>query len=55
VLDDLLQQCRMYVSFAESMASPVKGIPMVVSMLLGQYEGLVVLGKRMRERSASTH
>jgi hypothetical protein len=48
VFDDLLNQCRLYASFAGSMASPVKEIPLLMSMLFGQHKRLMDLEKRMR-------
>jgi hypothetical protein len=33
VFDDLLNQCSLYASYAGSMASPVREIPLIMSML----------------------
>jgi hypothetical protein len=46
--DDLLDQCRLYASFAGSMASPVKGIRLLMSMLFGQRKRLMEFEKRIR-------
>jgi hypothetical protein len=46
VFDDLLDQCRLYASFAGSMASPVKEVPLIMSMLFGQHKRLMELEKR---------
>jgi hypothetical protein len=48
VFDDLLNQCRLYASFAGTMASPVKEIPLLMSMLFGQHKRLVELEKRIK-------
>jgi hypothetical protein len=47
VFDDLLDQCRLYASFAGTMASPVKEIPLLMSMLFGQHKRLMELEKRI--------
>jgi hypothetical protein len=47
IFDDLLNQCRLYASFAGTMASPVKEIPLLMSMLFGQHKRLVELEKRI--------
>ena len=47
VFDDLLNQCRLYASFAGTMASPVKEIPLLMSMLFGQHKRLIELEKRI--------
>jgi hypothetical protein len=46
VFDDLLNRCRLYASFAGSMASPVKEVPLLMSMLFGQHKRLMELEKR---------
>jgi hypothetical protein len=47
VFDDLLDQCRLYASFGGSMASPVKEMPLLMSMLFGQHKRLMELEKRI--------
>jgi hypothetical protein len=47
IFDDLVNQCRLYASHASSMASPVKEIPLIVSMLFGQHKRLMELEKRI--------
>jgi hypothetical protein len=47
IFDDLMNQCRLYASYASSMASPVKEIPLIVSMLFGQHKRLMELEKRI--------
>lgn len=50
VFDDLLNQCRLYASYAGSMASPVKEILLLVSMLFGQHKRLMELEKRINRQ-----
>lgn len=47
VFDDLLIQCRLYASYAGTMASPVKAIPLLMSMIFGQHKRLIELEKRI--------
>jgi hypothetical protein len=47
IFDDLVNQCRLYASYASSMASSVKEIPLIVSMLFGQHKRLMELEKRI--------
>jgi hypothetical protein len=55
VYDDLLDQCLLYASFAGCMASPVKEIPLIISMLFGQHKRLVELEKRINQSDAQPH
>jgi hypothetical protein len=48
VFDDLLNQCRLYASYWSTMASPVKEIPLLMSMLFGQHKRLVDLERKMK-------
>jgi hypothetical protein len=52
IFDDLLDQCRLYASFASTMASPVREIPLIISMLFGQHKRLVELEKRIDQLSS---
>jgi len=47
VFEDLLDQCRLYASFAGTMASPVKEIPLLISMIFGQHKRIVELEERV--------
>ena len=47
VFDYLLDQGRLYASFAGTMASPVKEIPLIISKLFGQHKRLIELEKRI--------
>jgi hypothetical protein len=47
VLDDLLTQCQLYASEAGCLASPVKEVPLLLSMIFGQHKRLTELEKRL--------
>ena len=49
VLDDLLNQCRLYASYGSSMASPIRAIPLIFSMLFAQHKRLMELEKRIMD------
>jgi hypothetical protein len=53
IFDDLLDQCRLYASFASTMTSPVKQIPLIISMLFGQHKRLMELEKRINRADES--
>ena len=50
VFDDLMNQCKLYASHAGSMASVVKEMPLIMSMLFGQHKRLMELEKRINSR-----
>jgi hypothetical protein len=54
VFEDLLNQCKLYASFASSMASPVKEVPLFMSMLFAQHKRLTDLEKRLVMLETST-
>jgi hypothetical protein len=47
IFDDLLNQYRLYASYGSTMASPVKAIPLLMSMMFGQHKRLMELEKRI--------
>jgi len=47
VLDDLLLQCRLYASYAGTMASPIRALPLLMSMMFGQHKRLMELEKKI--------
>jgi len=49
IFDDLLDQGRLYASFAGTMCSPVKEIPLLMSMIFGQHKRLMELERRVDE------
>ena len=50
VFDDLLNQARLYASYASTMASPVKEVPLLMSMLFGQHKRLMELEKKINKQ-----
>jgi hypothetical protein len=49
VLDDLLSQCKLYAPDAGALASPVKEVPLLLSMIFAHHKKLTELGKRLNE------
>jgi hypothetical protein len=49
IFDDLLRQCKMYASAASSLASPVKEVPLIISILFAHHKKLIELEKRLDE------
>jgi hypothetical protein len=47
VFEDLLNQCRLYASYASTMTSPVKAHPLLMSMMFGQHKQLMELERRL--------
>lgn len=47
IYDDMVNQCRLYASYASSMASPVKEIPLILSILFGQHKRLMELERKI--------
>ncbi len=47
VFHDLLLECRLYAPYASVMASPVKEVPFIISMLFGQHKRIVDLEKKV--------
>ena len=54
VFDDLLNQCRLYASAAGSLASPVKEVPLIMSMLFAHHKKIAELERKVKEVK-STH
>lgn len=59
IFEDLLNQCKLYASAASALASPIKEMPLIISMLfahhkkLAELEKLILQGKE-HDRSADT-
>lgn len=51
IFDDLMNQSRLYASYASTMASPVKEIPFLLSMIFGQHKRLMQLEKKIKTMS----
>jgi hypothetical protein len=49
VFDDLLSQCKLYAAEAGVLASPVKEVPLLLSMIFAHHKKLTELGKRLNE------
>ena len=47
VFDDLLNECRLDGSYAGTMASPVKEVPLLMCMLFGQHKRIMELEKKV--------
>ena len=51
IFDDLLRQCKLYASAASSLASPVKEVPLIISILFAHHKKLIEIEKRLDELS----
>ena len=49
VFDDLLNQCKLYAPEAGVLASPVKEVPLLLSMIFAHHKKLTELEKRLNE------
>jgi len=47
IFEDMLDQCRLLASAASVMASPIKQVPLILSMLFAHHKKLVELEKRL--------
>ena len=47
VFHDLLLECKLYAPYASNMASPVKEVPFLISMLFGQHKRIIDLEKKL--------
>ena len=52
IFDDLLRQCKHYAPYASTMASVVKEVPLMFSMLFGQHKMIFELEKRLAKLEA---
>ncbi len=52
IFDDLLRQCKHYAPYASTMASVVKEVPFMFSMLFGQHKMIWELEKRLAKLEA---
>ena len=53
IFDDLLRQCKHYAPYASTMASVVKEVPLMFSMLFGQHKMIWELEKRVARLEAN--
>ena len=49
IFEDLLNQCKLYASAASSLASPIKEMPLIMSILFAHHKKLTELEKRLNE------
>ena len=49
VFDDLAAQCRIYAPYAGVLASPVKEVPLLLSMIFAQHRRLMELEKHIKK------
>jgi len=49
VFDDLLTQCKLYAGEAGALASPVKEVPLLLSMIFAHHKKLAELERRLNE------
>ena len=54
VFEDLLNQCKLYASAASSLASPVKEVPLIISMLFAHHKKLTELERRLNTKESNT-
>jgi len=47
VFEDMMNQCRLYASDAGCMASPVKAIPILMSIIFSQHKRIMQLEQRI--------
>ena len=53
IFEDLLRQCKHYSPYASTMASVVKEVPLMFSMLFGQHKMIWELEKRVAKLEAA--
>jgi hypothetical protein len=53
VFDDLVTQCQIYASAAGCLASPVKEIPLLLSMIFAQHKRLMELEKHINNPTSN--
>ncbi len=51
IFEDMLNQCKLLASAASVMASPIKQVPLIISMLFAHHKKIIELEKRIEERS----
>jgi hypothetical protein len=48
VFEDLLKQCKLYASAASALASPVKEVPLMISLLFAHHKMILELEKEIQ-------
>jgi hypothetical protein len=54
VFEDLVNQCKLYASAASTLASPVKEVPLIISMLFAQHKKITELEARLKAEEKNT-
>ena len=54
IFEDLLNQCKLYASAASSLASPVKEVPLIMSMLFAHHKKLAELERRLKAKEENS-
>jgi hypothetical protein len=54
IFEDLLNQCKLYASAASALASPVKEVPLIISILFAHHKKLTELEKRINAKEENT-
>jgi hypothetical protein len=54
IFEDLLNQCKLYASAASSLASPVKEMPLILSILFAHHKKLTELERRLNARDRAS-
>jgi hypothetical protein len=47
VFEDMMNQCKLYASYASCMASPIRAIPILTSIIFAQHKKIMQLEKRI--------
>jgi len=55
IFEDLLNQCKLYASAASSLASPVKEMPLIISILFAHHKKLAELEEKLNKRTQRDH
>jgi len=55
IFEDLLNQCKLYASAASSLASPVKEMPLIISILFAHHKKLAELEEKLNKRTRRDH
>lgn len=53
VFQDLLNQCKLYASAAGALASPVKEVPLMISLLFAHHKMILDLEKKLLKITSS--
>jgi hypothetical protein len=54
IFEDLLNQCKLYASAASALASPIKEMPLIISILFAHHKKLTELEKLIAAKEENT-